>query len=226
MNPHERLQSAFNAACEGRHEEALREYIWFHDHALEHEPALYGVRTSFALAYWVELAQVYPEAKTALEEIRDRKVGMLLSGQGDRRTFYDVASINYYLVDEPRTAEVFATLDKTHPALANQCSDAALPALVGSKLFALARQYVPEPFTDMYEQCTRFNECVDDLASEPLSKAPRLEAYVYNYAESIRLLVEILRGTGESGAAEALLSAAVERVKSPRVREAVRDALS
>jgi hypothetical protein len=74
MNPQIRLQNAFTAAGEGRHEEALREYIWFHDHALELEPALYGVRLSFALAYWVELAQDYPAARTALEGIRDRTV--------------------------------------------------------------------------------------------------------------------------------------------------------
>lgn len=101
---------------------------WFHDHALELEPALYGVRLSFALAYWVDLAQEYPAARTSLGAIRDRKVQMLLSGQRNRETFHDVASINYYLADEPLTAQVFAKLDRADFTFANQCVDAALPA--------------------------------------------------------------------------------------------------
>ena len=44
MDVRERYQQAQEAARDGRHEEALREYLWFHEHALEHEPAMYEVR--------------------------------------------------------------------------------------------------------------------------------------------------------------------------------------
>jgi len=51
---------------EGRYQEALERFVWFHDHALEHEPsAMYGVRLSFALSYWKSLGDVYPPAMTA-----------------------------------------------------------------------------------------------------------------------------------------------------------------
>ncbi len=145
MNPQERLQNAFTAAREGRHEEALREYIWFHDHALELEPALYGVRLSFALAYWVELAQEYPAARIALVAIRDRKSQLLLSDQRNRETFRDVASINHYLQDDALTAQVFASLDRADTTFAHQCAEDALPALVDSKRFELARRYMAPP---------------------------------------------------------------------------------
>ena len=179
MNPHDRLQNALTAAKEGRYEEALREYVWFHNHALELEPALYGVRLSFALAYWVELAQDYPAARTRLEEIRDRKIQTLLSGQGNRETFHDVSSINYYLADESLTARVFAQLDGDCASLAKQCSDTALPALVNAKRFELARRYVTDPFNRMEESSTRLNQDVDDLGSEPPSEAPILDAYIH-----------------------------------------------
>jgi len=59
---------------EGRYQEALERFVWFHDHALEHEPsAMYGVRLSFALSYWKSLGDVYPPAMTALVEMRNRK---------------------------------------------------------------------------------------------------------------------------------------------------------
>lgn len=40
MTAQERLHVAHLAAIEGKHEEALTEYIWFHDHALEEQPSL------------------------------------------------------------------------------------------------------------------------------------------------------------------------------------------
>lgn len=36
------------------------EFVWFHEHALEVDRAYRGVRLSFALAFWLELAEQYP----------------------------------------------------------------------------------------------------------------------------------------------------------------------
>ena len=53
MDPGEILSRGRAAALEGRHEDALRDFAWFHEHALEHDMAYYGVRLSFALGYWM-----------------------------------------------------------------------------------------------------------------------------------------------------------------------------
>jgi len=45
---------------QGKYAEALERMIWFHNHALEHELGMYGVRLSFALSEWKELGDVYP----------------------------------------------------------------------------------------------------------------------------------------------------------------------
>src|SRR5262245_56849046 len=140
MDPQERLKLAQAAADEGRYAEALREHIWIHEHALEHEPAFYGVRLSFALAYWVELAKVYPEARRALEEIRDRKIERLRRGEGDRGTFHDVESINEHLQCERSTSDLFTGMASDFPALASRCADLALAALVKTEDYELARR--------------------------------------------------------------------------------------
>ena len=47
MSAKERYKNVQAAVREGRYEEALREQIWFHDHALEEQRSLYGVRLSY-----------------------------------------------------------------------------------------------------------------------------------------------------------------------------------
>ena len=44
------LRDARQAARRGAHAEALGKYLWFHHHALEHSPALAGVRLSYAIS--------------------------------------------------------------------------------------------------------------------------------------------------------------------------------
>src|SRR4051812_29867743 len=65
MNASERLHSGRTATHEGRFEEALSQFIWFHEHSLEEDRAYLGVRLSFALSYWMELAERYPPARAA-----------------------------------------------------------------------------------------------------------------------------------------------------------------
>ncbi len=89
MTAKERLRAARDAARDGRYAEALSEYIWFHNHALEEMPSLRGVRRSFALGYWLELAAAYPPARAALKGVRDEKTKRLLEGAEDWELFND-----------------------------------------------------------------------------------------------------------------------------------------
>jgi hypothetical protein len=94
MDPSERLNSARKAARDGRYEDALNEYVWFHDYALEFNPDYCGVRLSFALTYWAELAMVYPKARSVLREIRDRNAEAILTGVPNQQLFQDIVRIN------------------------------------------------------------------------------------------------------------------------------------
>jgi hypothetical protein len=57
INPHNRLRAARQALTRGHYKDALEGFLSFHQHALEHDPGLSGVRVSFALSSWSELAE-------------------------------------------------------------------------------------------------------------------------------------------------------------------------
>lgn len=225
MDPRERLQRGQEAAAAGRYEDALRDYIWFHEHALEHEPSLYGVRLSFALWYWMELANEYPEARIALKRIRDAKTTRLLNGDANRDLFHDVESINERLENEEATYELFAALEKANPDFAAVCADVAMAAIVKAEDFEMARRYTPSPGDTLRRYSEALNRDIEGLEHQPASKAPRLEAYVQIYVRRVHLLLKILRGNSEDLEADALRVRALESIKSPSVRDAVREGL-
>src|SRR5947209_19742990 len=107
VEPLAALKAAKELASEGRYEEALQKHLWFHDHALEHTPALAGVRLSFALADWLELGNRYPPVRQALIAVRDRKARAIADGAGSIELFHDVSAINYALGEDPQTVARF-----------------------------------------------------------------------------------------------------------------------
>ena len=110
---------------DGKHEEALERFIWFHYHALEHQPSMYGVRLSFALSYWKQLGDVYPPALTALKITRDYKTDLFVQNKGNRNLFHDVMALNRTLGQDIKTVDLFRTLDIDQADLAKECWDVA-----------------------------------------------------------------------------------------------------
>lgn len=226
MNANDRYKNAQAAARQGRYEEALREHIWFHDHALDEERSLYGVRLSFALADWIELGKVYPPALVALRAIRDAKAIRLQNSDGNRALFHDVESINEWLKEHESTYQLFVHLLKMNPAMAQECVDLAMPSIVHAKDFDLARTFIKDPEGAVRKWSRLLNDDVADLAREPPRKAPVQEAYVHYYAQRVRLLLAVLNGVGDRALAESIRETAVTSIESLSVREAVDTALS
>ena len=119
------LKDTQTMVLRGMHKEALERYIWFHDHALEHDAKMDEVRLSSALESWKSLGNIYPPAKLALEETRDRKTDQILKGEGNVRLFHDVVALNRTLDEKNKTTVLFETLDRENPALAQHCWDIA-----------------------------------------------------------------------------------------------------
>lgn len=105
-------------AQEGRFAEALERHEWFHRHALEHHPAYYGVRLSFALAAWKELGEKYPPALESLCRVRDEGVASLRAGDASDSLFHDVVSINHTLEEDESTVALFRELEASDPEAA------------------------------------------------------------------------------------------------------------
>jgi hypothetical protein len=226
MNAQERLHAAHLGTLEGKYAEALSEYIWFHHHALAEEPSLYGVRLSFALAHWKDLADVYPPARASLLEVRDNKAGRLAAGELDRELFHDVEAINQYLGASSATADLFESIDRDAPAFALECSKLALEALVEAGKFKLAAKYLPDPVTRVAALAERLNNDVARIPERPRSKSPRYRAYTWNFALDLRTIVAILVGADRGPDADACRTKAFAVLKPWYVRKAVTRALA
>ena len=107
-------------AREGKFAEALERHEWFHHHALEHHPAYYGVRLSFALGAWKELGEKYPPAFESLRGVRDQGVARLRAGGASDEVFHDVVSINHTLGDDAASVRLFHEVEASDPASAKR----------------------------------------------------------------------------------------------------------
>jgi tetratricopeptide (TPR) repeat protein len=139
-----------NALVErGDYPAALERYIWFHNHALDHEPAgMYGVRLSFALSSWKSLGDVYPPALEALVAMRDTKTRTVLEKPGDFGLFHDVVSLNRTLEQDDQSIQLFEAVQSTAPEYAEKCWQVVKDAVIAAKRFDIAREYLRNPLKE------------------------------------------------------------------------------
>ena len=219
---HDVLERARAARLEGRYEDALRDHLWFHENALAVEPGLAGVRLSFALRDWIYLAEQFPLARRALQGLRDRDTARMLNGGESRDLFRDIVAINSALGEEKATHDLFVRMDIQMPALAAQCADFALPALVAAEDFTLARRHLGDPAARVAALAANLNGYTEELVKTGgTSSAPALLSFVLNYTKEVRLIVEVLRRQDEEELAEQVSRAALEDLKSDALRDAV-----
>jgi hypothetical protein len=223
MNARDRLDQARRWALEGRHEEALDEFVWFHRHALEEDAALRGVRLSFALDWWLQLGEAYPVARTAYDATRQAKVDRMMSGAFDRRLFNDVHAMNVAAGDELSTYHLFLRLRELSPGFAADCADIALPAIAHAGDTALARDYLPDPEPAVEWKASQLNDDVARAREEPEDRRRiLLDAFATLFAEDVRLLRDVLRHAGDQAGAEALRQRALALVADDDIRDAIR----
>jgi hypothetical protein len=222
MNARERLHAARLAALDGRHEEALRELVWFHNHALEEDRALAGVRLSYALYYWIDLSKAYPPARQALTDLREQKAQTLLRGEGDRALFHDLEAIDERLGQAGATYELYMALAERHPALAAQCARLALPSIVAVKDYRLAHQLRTDPEARLRTSAAVLREDIQDIKHRRFTRAPQRWASIKGYTESARRDVEITAGIGDHAKARHLAALAVDLIYDPSLRAEVR----
>ena len=163
-NPQAILQEARADTRAKRFEVALAKHVWFHEKALTVEPSLYGVRLSFALSYWLELADEYPPALAKLKEIRDRARADVMAGKNIRESFHDMVSLNKHLDEDRLTSEVFIALEEKDSKSAKKLIDLAQPSLVRTKSYSLVGKLIsPEKdFARMREIYEHGKKLADD----------------------------------------------------------------
>lgn len=216
-DPGQVLSEARNAVRQGAYAEALEKYLWFHHHALEHNPALYGVRLSYAVSEWVELGEVYPPAREALESIQNFNLRSLQDGSHDATQFRDFVAINKQLGRHELTSRVFAAVAERDPEFAKSCFSFALSALVRSGDFALARGFVVSPTERLDESLARLAEVINKR-----QHSPHDEVLFGIYAKNIRQLSSIFEGVGEKETAGLLQTKAIEALTDFSDRDGLR----
>lgn len=191
-----------------RYEVALAKHLWFHQNALSIQHSLYGVRLSFALSAWHDLAEQYPPALEKLKEIRDQAAEDVMQGKEVRESFHDMAAINRTLGEEALTKDTFEALDRKNPAAAKQVFGLAQPALVRGRAYGLYARYV-EPRKDF----SRMNEAYrqgERLAEDPRFGVRHLEFARKKFANDATTLVAILTVNERKAEAEEIALSAKE----------------
>jgi hypothetical protein len=216
------LREAVALMRQGRYAESLQKHLWFHDHALEHTPALAGVRLSFALAYWLELGACYPEAMQALTSVRDGKARALADGTGSFESFHDVAAINGYLHEELETVGLFKRLHQIDPELARRCYRVAEKYLVAHQEYEVCVAYLPDPIARL-DEARGLRQVHLELAGEnPALGQSHMGDYAeMQFAEAARRLIAILVGTGRRQDAERVRELSLAASASATVRAAL-----
>ena len=210
----------------GDYSAALERYIWFHEHALEHDPHFSGVRLSFALCGWWRLAELYPPAMEALVETRDRAVARVRAGAGDWDVFSDVESLNKTLDEDALTIELFEELHERQPALAEQVWGLARSEVVAAGRYELAREYFGNPMDELaairrsYERGRGMFE--DDEESAEFYREFRENRFVERTLE----LVQVFGGLGRDDLVEQIGAEALETLREPRIEYAMKQGLS
>ncbi len=222
--PYEILQEAASLAKEGQYEQALQRHLWYHHHALEFQPSQAGVRLSFALMQWMELARRYPKAKDALLEIRDQGTRVFSGGSGSFSNFVETSFINKALGEDYATVALFKTIQQHDPKLARRCYQLVADQLVETGEYALSASFIPETqqrFDQIYSQREKKWKAARDPKSAPdllRKEADRV------FIKEIRTFIEILVGTGRREEANDVRDQAVAVLDVPELRSAVTDA--
>lgn len=244
------LVDARKSAENGRYEEALQRYIWFHKHALEYDRDMRGVRLSFALWYWIELGKQYPKARQALVEIRDSDAQRFHDGHGNSHLFQDVRSINNYLGQDDATYALFKDVERQDQPLAEECFPFAEDVLVAHHEYTMSFDYIDDPqqefekILDSRAQIKRSEDVQDEIqeririhreamektnpsfatlpALPGLPKSPKFADK--HFIDQTRQLIEILVGANHRPEAEKIRDEALGILNDDRIKSAINDA--
>jgi hypothetical protein len=205
---------------EGKYEEALDRYLWFHDHALEHSRSMVGVRLSFALSNWKKLGDVYPPALTAMKKTRDDKTALIEQKKGNRSLFQDVMALNRTLNEDKKTIELFRKLDQDQKTLAKQCWISAKRVVIKAKAYDLAKKYITNPMDEFAKAKKRYDRM--NAMPKQQNLGQRMKAvHDRKFVTDTLLLIDLAVGLDKVNVAKEIQAEASKILADPRLRNAV-----
>ncbi len=205
----------------GKYQEALERHIWFHEHAVEKEPAMVGVRGSFALADWKALATVYPPALTELRATRDRAVNQIKSDGGNPRLFADVKALNRTLGEPDKTIEVFEMLTTKYPESARSSWHYAKDEIFTAKRYDIARKFVGNPVREYTMLVSNYSRDTTLAKRLPAGREQFVAVSENRFVEKSLQLIDFALASDDLSGAKEIQLAAMKVVKDYRLRDAI-----
>jgi hypothetical protein len=146
--PKDALDQARSAFRTGNYAEALKQYEYFFDHAMEDEEHnYYGVRLSYCLDEWARLADKYPAAIDRLEKKRDEALSLLAQTRNPER-FHDYQSICKYLKSEKLPIDKFLVYHSSDPELAKTVFRFIKKDLAKAEFWNICSTYINKPLDE------------------------------------------------------------------------------
>jgi|CXWL01.1.fsa_nt_gi hypothetical protein len=211
------LDDTRKMAQEGKYQEALDRYLWFHDNILEQDTGMAGVRLSFALSYWKELGEVYPPAMDALIDKRDAKTHKIKTTGTSKDLFADVAAINRTLKENSKTIQLFEIVSQKYPLLAKDACRYALNDLLDSRRYDLIQKNIGN-IIDHYKRIeATHRKSFKEIANEKSLKSYMEKRFVENVIE----LIEYCLAVDDLHSASEIQARSLELVYDKRIKNAI-----
>jgi hypothetical protein len=222
-DPEKVLARARHYRLSGQYEKALKDHLWFHDHALKHKPALYGVRLSFALQEWIALGEKYPKARQALIEIRDRKTQLMKKGNGSPELFHDVQSMNRFLYESQKTVDLIKDMTVSDFEMAKRCYDLAKTDLIAAEEFELCNQLMDVPMFIVRDMKALLNQNITIYKTTAWADEPHLEWTIRHFLEEAESVLIVLTKNQRFVEAERFLKEAGKEMDIARIQSGLAD---
>jgi hypothetical protein len=191
-NPGEVLKEAKADTAAQRYPVALSKYVWYFENALKYDQAQTGVRLSFALGDWRELAASYPPALDALKLLRDEAEQRFDDGSRTVHAVMEIAALNRVLDDDERTRLIFEAVAESDPATAKLVFGVVRPSLVKVKAYTLCGKFL-DPQQDL-ERLRRMRQ-MQNNAGGAMGETPLFDMSVLStqtFAKDAATLIALL----------------------------------
>jgi tetratricopeptide (TPR) repeat protein len=195
--PRDWLNNARAAVRLGKYPEALEQYDYFFEHALDDDPAsFYGVRLSYCLDEWARLGQAYPPALDALEK-KKRDARLLLEQTRNPARFHDLVSICQYLKDPDESIRIFLEYHLSDRELAISIVDFVWNQLVAAKQWVVCATYITD-WTEKYGLALgKYDVPMNLWKSDKTFGGEDFDKLVGSwYVQNVSNIILVLRNTG------------------------------